>query len=562
MVTIHHDRPTAGSARSPRAASWLARLVLAAALVAATLLAAGLVVPPLAKPADTAATSFSADRAMQDLEVIAAEPHPIGSAANQRVRDHILAQAEELGLPAEVQRDEGSGAENVIVRLTGAGETDRDALITAHYDSAVGTPGAADNGMAVAALLEAMRVLDAREPVTNDVVLLFTDGEENGQTGIAAYVADHPDAHRVAVAFVFEGLPESGGTEMRTTTPGDEWLTGELAAASLPIFTNSALNTTDRDRAGNDFAAFAPAGIPAAEFLTEGDVVRYHNAGDDVAAIDPGVVQDHGNTMVALAEHFGNLDLATARISDNDLVFFSVPVLGLVTYPVWVAQALVVITALVFLVVVGAVWRRRDVSGAHLVWGTLATPVLAVALTALAWMAWQQLLAMNPESDATLHYPDFELSTTAMVVIGAVAGVAFIAVCHWLARRVGVLELAIGTLVWWTLVALLLAVGEPLFSPVALWPLVGGVAAVAVTAWVSHPWARVGLLALAAVPGLVIAVPLLILEALNVEQGPLVAVPVLLLLLGSLLPQLLLVTGRLGPSTHDDPELEAQEPRP
>jgi hypothetical protein len=32
------------------------------------------------------------------------------------------------------------------------------------------------------------------------------------------------------------------------------------------------------------------------------------------------------------------------------------------------------------------------------------------------------------------------------------------------------------------------------------------------------------MLALAAVPGLVLVVPLLILEALNVEQGPLVAV--------------------------------------
>jgi Peptidase family M28 len=433
------------------------------------------------------------------------------------------------------------------VRLPGSSDSDRDVLITAHYDSAPAAPGAADNGMAVAAMLETMRVLRAGAPLANDVVFLFTDGEESGQTGIAAYVEDHPGADRVAVAFVFEGLPESGGTEMRTTTPGDSWLVGELAEASLPIFTNSALNTSDRDRIGNDFAAFAPAGIVAAEFLTEGDVVRYHNAGDNVAAIDPGVVQDHGGTMVALAEHFGTLDLTAARIADSDLVFFSVPVLGLVAYPVWLAQALAVVAAVVFLGVVGAAWRRRRVSGAHLVWGTLVIPVLAVAFTALAWAAWQQLLAMNPESEETLHYPDFERSTTAMAVIGAVAGLAFVAACHWLARRIGVMELAVGTLVWWTLLALLLVIGEPLFSPVALWPLVGGVAAVAVMAWVRHPWSRVGLLALAAIPGLVVAVPLLVLEALNVEQGPLVAVPVLLLLLASLLPQLLLITGRLGP---------------
>jgi hypothetical protein len=408
-------------------------------------------------------------------------------------------------------------------------------------------------------MLETMRVLHALDPLTNDVVFLFTDGEENGQTGIAAYVDDHPDVARIAVAFVFEGLPESGGTEMRTTTPGDSWLVGELAEASLPIFANSALNTSDRDRIGNDFAAFAPAGIVAAEFLTEGDVVRYHTEGDNVAAIDPGVVQDHGDTMVALAEHFGNLDLAAARNADNDLVFFSVPVLGLVAYPIWLAQALAALTAVVFLV--GVVWRRSRLSGVHLVWGSLVVPVLAVAVTALAWAVWQVLLRRNPESEQTLHYPDFERSTTAMAVIGAVAGLAFIAACHWLAHRIGVMELAIGTMVWWTLLALLLVIGEPLFSPVALWPLVGGVAAVAVVAWIRHPWPRVALLALAAIPGLVLAVPLLMLEALNVEQGPLVAVPVLLLLLGSQLPQLLLITGRLGPPRDGEPVRRDQAPR-
>lgn len=546
MVTMPHDPQGAGNTHAARAASWLARLVLAAALVAATLLAAGLVLPPRAEPADTAATTFSADRALQDLEVVAAEPHPIGSAAQQRVRDYLTTQAVALDLPVAVQRDEGSGAENVIVRLPGTSSSDRDVLITAHYDSTPNGPGAGDNAMAVAAMLETMRVLHAREPLANDVVFLFTDGEEEGQTGIAAYVDDQPDADRVAVAFVFEGMPESGGTELRTTTPGDSWLVDELNDASLPIFANSALNASDRDRIGNDFAAFAPAGIVAAEFITEGHEVRYHNAGDNVAAIDPGVVQDHGDTMVALAEHFGNLDLTAARITDSDLVFFSVPVLGLVSYPVWLAQAMAVIAAVAFLVIVGVAWRRRLVTGAHLLWGTLVVPGLAAACTALAWTAWHLLLRMNPESEQTIHYPDFDGSTTAMAVIGAVAGFAFVAACRWLARRLGAMALTVGALAWWTLLAVLLAIGEPLFSPVALWPLLGGVAAVAVAAWVSQPWARVALLALAAVPGLVIAVPLLILEAINVEQGPLVAVPVLMLLLGSLLPQLQLLTGEPG----------------
>ena len=131
-----------------------------------------------------------------------------------------------------------------------------------------------------------------------------------------------------------------------------------------------------------------------------------------------------------------------------------------------------------------------------------------------------------------------------MAAILAVTGVAFVAPCHWLSRRFGTLELAADAVVWWTLLAVLFALYEPLFSPVALWPLAGGVTALAAVVYVRRAWLRAALLALAAVPGLVLAAPLLVLEALNVEQGPLVAVPVLVLLLGSLLPQLLLITGR------------------
>lgn len=252
-------------------------------------------------------------------------------------------------------------------------------------------------------MLETMRVLHARAPLANDIVFLFTDWEENGQTGIAAFLAAHPAAERLSVAFVFEGRPQSGGPQAAHHHAGDAWLVGELARASVPVFANSALNTSDRDRVGNDFAAFAPAGIVAAEFLTEGSVVRYHNEGDNVAAIDAGVVQDHGDTMVALASRFGDLDLTTARTADHDLVFFTVPVWALVNYPVWLAQTLGAIAAAAFVLVAVTAWRRRRLGGTHLLWSALPVPGLAVLLTALAWSAWQALLAGNPESDHALH---------------------------------------------------------------------------------------------------------------------------------------------------------------
>ena len=174
-------------------ASWAARLGLAVVLVAIAWIVALPVVPPDPVPTSAPQDAFSAQRAMEDLRVVAREPHPVGSAAQERVREYILAQAKALGLPAEVQRRSGvespmwgerSGTvENVIVRVPGTRSSTPDVLITAHYDSVPVGPGAGDDGASVAAMLETMRVLEAGPPLKNDVVFLFTDGEEFGWLG-------------------------------------------------------------------------------------------------------------------------------------------------------------------------------------------------------------------------------------------------------------------------------------------------------------------------------------------------------------------------------------------
>jgi hypothetical protein len=537
------------------AASWMMRLGLAVALVVIALVAAGPITTPNPVPASAPESTFSAQRAMEDLESVAREPHPMGTAEQERVRDYILGQAKALGLPTEVQRAEvgwGRTAENVIVRLPGTAGSARGVLITAHYDSATSSPGAGDNGVSIAAMLESVRALKASEPLKNDIVFLFTDGEEQGVLGARAFTSEHPAAQRVGAAFVFDSEPDSSPTQMRTTSPGDAWLVRQLVAASTPVYTTSAYNASDRDRSGNDFAAFPRAGITSAEFLNSGGVVRYHTPRDTVGAINPGIVQDHGDTMLALSRHFGNLDLGGARSAGEDLVFFTVPVFGLVAYPIWLARVLAVVAAVLFVAVIVAARRRARLSLARLTWGALAFLAVLVSGTALAWAVWEQLLSTHPESASTLHFPDFEGSGMVMAVIFAVAVVAFVAVAHLLSRWIGAAELAAGALVWWVVLDLAIAFFEPLFSTLAVWPLLGGVAALAVVAFfLQRAWAAGALLALAAVPGLVVLVPLLVIKTLKVEDGAALPVAVLLLLLGSLLPQLLLITGRLAPEAED-----------
>ena len=115
---------------------------------------------PAALPADAPATVFSAARAQADIEVIAREPHPIGSAANARVREYILKRMAASGLETQVQTQFslrratartsdpvflGGPVENIIGVLPGRDRSAPALAFMAHYDSVRNSPGAADN---------------------------------------------------------------------------------------------------------------------------------------------------------------------------------------------------------------------------------------------------------------------------------------------------------------------------------------------------------------------------------------------------------------------------------
>jgi acetylornithine deacetylase/succinyl-diaminopimelate desuccinylase-like protein len=156
---------------------------------------------------------FSADRALAHLNTFATEPHPIGSAEHDRVRDYLISQLTNLGVSPTIQRTIGvtpryqaaGTVENIVARLKGlSGATDAVALV-AHYDSVAAGPGAGDDGAGVAALLETLRALRAGLPLRNDIIFLLTDGEEEGLLGASAFIAEHPRGQGYARLREFRG---------------------------------------------------------------------------------------------------------------------------------------------------------------------------------------------------------------------------------------------------------------------------------------------------------------------------------------------------------------------
>ena len=136
---------------------------------------------------------------------------------------------------------------------------------------------------------------------------------------------------------------------------------------------------------------------------------------------------------------------------------------------------------------------------------------------AIAAAVWEQLLFAHPGANE-LDYPNFEGRGLAMVAIYVSAGATFIAVVHDLSRHIGAIELVAAVQPWWAGIHSILGLFAPLASVLTSCPLLGGTVALAVVTFLQRPWAA-ALLALADVPGLLLFVPLLMLNALQPEDG-------------------------------------------
>lgn len=292
---------------------------------------------------------------MDHVAILAAEPRPVGSPANEAAERYIVEQLDLLGWVVSTQTTtpdifrRGSPVEltNVVGTNTGASSTGSIILI-AHYDSDPKTPGANDNAAAVAALLETARALSADRDVANDVTLLFTDAEEPaGRFGANAFLADQSLAADAALFVNFEALGGSGPVLLAEVSGPIDWLIAEMAAAGARPLAFSALTATTElmGEIGTDFDPFSSADIPGFHFAYLRGSPIYHTAADNTDAVSLDSLQHHGSLALGIARHFGDLDLTEATSVGREVDFFPVGP-WFVHYPATVTLIGLVVAAL------------------------------------------------------------------------------------------------------------------------------------------------------------------------------------------------------------------------
>ncbi len=343
----------------PRALVFPAVFALCAALGLAGL------APPAPLPADAPTESFSATRAHQQQRVIAREPHPIGSAANARVRNHLVAELTALGFAVEVQRGpiaSSYGArpsatfafvENIVARKPGR-EGGPALVLMSHYDARWHAPGAGDAGSGVATILEAARAL-GHTPLARDLLVVLTDGEEVGLLGAQRWVATLPELSDIGLLLNFEARGSSGPAFMFETSPGNGALiAGVAASVSRPTALSLGYEVYQRMPNDTDFSVTKAAGIQGLNFAPVGTLYDYHSPTDRPENYSLATLQQQGDYAVALARRFGADALPLAP--SDDVVFFDLFGRVLVHFPIWLSQ-LLTLAAVALYAALG--WRLR-----------------------------------------------------------------------------------------------------------------------------------------------------------------------------------------------------------
>lgn len=323
------------------------------------------------------------------LEDIVGERHYTAAPVQlQAVRSYLFDAFAQAGLQTEFQdfTFDNTVMQNVLGRKPGAKEEGVTIVIDGHFDGVPGSPGADDNGSAVAGVLEALRIL-SQYNFEHSIRFIGFDAEELGLVGssdytlngVAAYediqgvlnfemigyYSDEPNTQMLPVGFdlLFPAAAQVvADDEFRGNfltvvgnVPSNSLIANYVSAAETYVpdlklveVAVPGTGTIVPDLRRSDHASFWDAGINAL-MLTDGANFRnlnYHTPDDEIETLDFGFMSNVVKATIAAAAtlavpistDFEEVDLSTilsvhehAHAFPAELVLFPNPSDGLVS---------------------------------------------------------------------------------------------------------------------------------------------------------------------------------------------------------------------------------------
>lgn len=486
-----------------RGAAMLALLFLA-------LMSAGALIQPPEVRRANAPDQFDAAAAQARLVRILGDeaPHPVDSAALDGVRERLLAEIAALGLAPEVRDDflcvpqhdvplvDCARIRNVVFSV--GPQAGPAVLAAAHYDAVPAGPGASDDGIGLAAWLEAARVL-AGADLDRRVIFLFSDGEEPALFGAQAFMANDPLAGSVEAIVNLEARGVRGPAMFfETGAPNADSVRAYGEGAARPLANSIMADVYALLPNSTDVTVLRRPNVDIVNIALLEGVERYHTPQDSLANFSARSLQHMGDSALGVARAFAEKPDVGA---EETLVFTDIATFGFIAMPAWLAQLGL---AFGFAAACAFFWF----AGAPRHWLLLAAP-LAICLFAgaTAWAAGWVLAAVRAEPAYWFAHPEFTRAWCLLLaLLGVTLGLALFA------RSARPYQVQSAGMVWFAAIGLAGSFALPGVSILFLPPVV--VFCLAAAIGLKWPPARaIGAIAAAVLALLLWAPPLYLLEA-------------------------------------------------
>lgn len=329
-------------------------LFLILTVILSAFIAYGLFTLPTAKNIND--ECFSSARVIQDLKVIAQEPHSVAHPIERtKVFDYLTKRLEELGSTPQIfvypniqARKFVFDAKNVLAEFPPIkASTDTTYLmLVAHYDSrhpwnllkeTMYSKGAADDGYGLGVILESVyQALKYRADWNQGIKVLFTDAEEVDLQGMkAAYSQNKEIFNDVGFLINVEARGPFGPALLFETSPGNKRIMSLYENHARYPFTYSLTNVVYQHMPnGTDFTIVKDS-IPGINFSAVADINHYHTNLDNIDNICEKTIQHYGEQITSIMkEYLTNPQYADKEYlkAEEDSIYFTIPLLGMFNF--------------------------------------------------------------------------------------------------------------------------------------------------------------------------------------------------------------------------------------
>lgn len=357
---------------------------------------------------------YSTQRAFKTVERISKEPHYVGTQYHEDVVLTLTHQLSLMGITPQIQEgytmsDWGNlvKAKNIVARIKGT-QPGKALLLLSHYDSAPhsASKGASDAGSGVATIIEGVRTfLHAKKAHKNDIIIVFSDGEELGLNGAALFVTQHPWAKDVGLVLNFEARGSSGPSYMlMETNQGNAGMVQEFSKAGVSYPVSNSLMYSIYKMLPNDtdLTVFREKGnIQGYNFAFIDGHYNYHTQQDDSKHLDKKSLAHQGRYLMPLLNYFANANLAELKATEDE-VYFSLP-FSFISYPFSWVWPMTIVAAALFVIFLFLGKVRKLFSFRELFKGFLPLLGSLGVAGALAYFGWQGLLWAYPQYNDFLN---------------------------------------------------------------------------------------------------------------------------------------------------------------